>query len=170
MRQESGASEAAGDRASRSRSLHDLLAGSTGELGSYVSDHLVAAWHVLEHLAHIFSEPAQGSATGGTAARGLMNDILAREMRGQWTPRRLRRSFLRWGHQLGRLLRKTRLEILESELHLGNLGIELLGRAAIAHPLQGGDLEAQLLELELLGDDESFGGFECDAVLEYDAL
>jgi len=57
------------------------------------------------------------------------------------------------------LLGEARLEILQSQLHLVDLGIELLGGASVFHALQACDLKAQLLELEFLGDDESFGDF-----------
>ena len=63
-----------------------------------------------------------------------------------------------------------RLEILERQLHLSDLGIELLGGAAVLHALQACDLKAQLLELEFLKEKKCFGGFELRAAFEHDAL
>src|SRR5215831_13697912 len=81
-------------------------------------------------------------------------------MRRQRSTRRLYGRVFRDGPQMFGLLSETRLEILKRQLHLRDLGIELLGGAAVPYALQARDLEAQLLELKFLRDDERFGSFE----------
>jgi hypothetical protein len=55
-------------------------------------------------------------------------------------------------------------------LHLYEFPIELLGGAAVLHAFEICDLEAQLLELKFLGNQEGLGDFELAAALENDAL
>ena len=91
-------------------------------------------------------------------------------MRRQRSTHRLCGKLFRNWPQVFGLLGKTRLEVLQGELHLRDLGIELLGGAPILHALQAGDLKAQLLEFEFLRDEARFGGFERRAVLAHQVL
>jgi len=87
----------------------------------------------------------------------------------QRPPSRLLGRLLRCGSHLEWLGSEACLQILNRELHLQQFPIELFGGAAVLHALQVRDLKAQLLELEVLGDQEGFGGFELDAALEQNA-
>ena len=80
-----------------------------------------------------------------------MHDLLARQLNGQWPAHGLGRSGRRRA-QRGRQGRRSRFEVLDGELELGDLAVELLGGAPVARALQHRDLEAQLLVEQLLGD------------------
>jgi len=155
MGQEPGACKPAGDRTAGRRCLHDALAGGATELGSYVPDHPIAFRHILDHLTDVLAHRPQYPTAGRACARCLVNDLLARQSRRQrascWLSlgRLLRRSgLLREGCSSG-------LQILQGQLHLSELTVQLLGGAAVPGALEAGDLKAQLLQLDLLGDHET---------------
>jgi hypothetical protein len=74
----------------RRRWLRDLLAVSAGEFLAYRLDDLPLAWDRLKRLGYVFAELRQPAATTGWAStRHGNDDTLARQMIGQWLPRRL---------------------------------------------------------------------------------
>src|SRR5882724_8474335 len=95
VREKSRTRQAACDRPAGICGLHDALTTDTGELRAHVADDLVALRNVLNHLADIFAQRPQRTATGRAAARGCMQDLLARQMLWQCETRRLLRRRLR---------------------------------------------------------------------------
>ena len=81
------------------------------QLGANMPDHLEARRYVLQHLRHVFAEPAQlGAAIGTNALSGFVLVGLARQVLWQWPSRRSRRyKKVRGGIRLApRLLPTTR--------------------------------------------------------------
>src|ERR1700688_3887008 len=146
------AGEATLNRTARRQWLHDPLADRAGKLGPYMLDYFEVARHVLEHLGDILAEWAQLASTIRARAGVLVQDLLAGKLGRQWPTSWLLGGLLRRGSHLGGLRGEACLEILDAELHLHELPIELLGGATVLHPLEVGDLEAQLLELKFLGN------------------
>src|SRR6266478_9707296 len=121
MSEERRTCQSAGDRTAGCTRLHDLLARPTGELRAHVPDDLVAPRHVLDHLADILTEATQGPAASRARAGGGVNDILARQVCRQSTAHRFYRSLLRRRPQRLWRLGQRGLEVLQGELHLGDL-------------------------------------------------
>jgi hypothetical protein len=63
-----------------------------------------------------------------------------------------------------------RFSILEREFQLRDLGIELLGGAPELHALQARELEAQLLDLDIAGDQDRLDGLEGGLLLADETL
>jgi hypothetical protein len=134
-----------------------------------VPDYLEVARHVLEHLGDVLAQWAQLASTIRARAGVLVNDLIAGKLARQWPTSRLLGQLLRCGSHLEGLGGKACLEILDAELHLQQFPIELLGGATVLHALEVGDLETQLLELEVFEDQQGFGGFKLGTVLEDNA-
>ena len=142
-----------GDRMVRRRRLHHGLAKAAGEGLTNVTDDLEAAWHVVEGLGHVGADPAQSAAAVRTAAGAGMDNLLARQMFGQRSSRRLGGLFAccldRCGHSRnGRdPLRMVLIERLDRQLELLDGALDLLRRAAKLGALEPGKLEPKLLDL-----------------------
>ena len=144
--------EATLNRTARRQRLHDPLAAPARELRAHVLDYFEVARHILEHLGDVLAEGTQLASAIRTRAGVLVQDHLAGKLGRQWPTSRLLGRLLRSRSHLDGLCGEARLEILDRELHLHKLPIELLGGATVLHALEVSDLEAQLLELEFLGN------------------
>jgi hypothetical protein len=126
----------------RRRRLRDGLAGPAGELLAHIRDHLPLARDQLQRLGHILADLAQPLVATAWADRGRgINDALSRQMRGQWTARRLASLERRYGDRLGRRCRfglcnvffqvgKLKLKLVEQRATLARLS-ELLPRSGL---------------------------------------
>src|SRR5690606_34684154 len=63
LREQRSRRQTAFDRSRRRRRLHDARARATRKLRAHVTDHLEAAWNVVELLGSIFAELSQHVAT-----------------------------------------------------------------------------------------------------------
>jgi hypothetical protein len=137
--------------------LQDGFAGPAGVARPDVADHLQPRRHLLQHLGHVLPEPGQAGRVGAAAAAGedgLVQDCLARQVRGQRAaqrrPQRLVRLALRPACLLRRrlALRLVLLEVADQHLELADLGGEPLGGLAVAVAPQRRELDLELFDLE----------------------
>jgi hypothetical protein len=139
VRQRAEGRLAACHRLGRRGRLDDPLAGAAAVLGAQVAHDTPADRHDVEHLIGIGAEPAQRAAAGwacASAGGGLVNDLMARQMRRQRADRcRPLRGLSRNGHArvgaggFGFIL-------FECQLELFDLARQLLGRGAEGHPAE----------------------------------
>ena len=149
MRQEAGTRQSSGDRSARRRRLHDLLAGGATELRPDVADYLEPRRHVFQDLGDILAKGPQSPATGRAVAGGLMHDDLAWQALRQRTARRLGPL----GGGLGLEDRcgfgRARLQLLETQLQLGDRLIELFGGTAELDALQACQFDFELFDFDI---------------------
>jgi hypothetical protein len=98
-------------------------------------DHLPLARDQLQRLGHILADLAQPLvATAWADCRRGINDALARQMRGQWTARRLASLERRYGDRLGR---RCRFGLCNVFFKVGKLKLKLVEqRATLARLLE----------------------------------
>src|SRR5215472_483264 len=122
--------------------LHDALAAAAAELWPDMADHFEASGDLLQDLGHVLAKFTETSTAAARADRTrIMDDLLARQMIGQWPPYRLAPFAAQLiGDTLGRPCRFTFFKILKHQLELRDPGIEFLRGAAELHPPQLGKL------------------------------
>src|ERR1700676_110353 len=91
-------------------------------------------------------------------------------MRRQWAARGLGGKLSCYRYWPGRQRCLPRFGILERQLELSDLGVKLLGGAAELHALQARELKAQLLDLDVAGDQDGLRGLESSLLLEDETL
>jgi hypothetical protein len=148
--EQAGAGAPAGDRVIGRRRRDHGIASAAGQLFAHMPDHLEAAGHVIEGLAHLFADPAQGAAAMRAGAGSRVPHLFARQMLGQWPGRRLlpldrfldRRRYRRRGSSPP--LRLIGFQGLDRQLELLDLARQLL-----RGPAELGAAVARQLELQL---------------------
>jgi hypothetical protein len=167
MRQQSRPGPAAGDRVIRCRRGDHRVASPARQLLAHVPDHLEAAGHVIEGLAHLLADPPQGTAAMRASAGGRVAHFFARQMLGQRPACRLlpvdgvldRRRDNRRGR--GQPLGLVGFQTLDRQLELLDFARQLLRRPSELGPPVARQLEFQFGDLGLrrrrvarhLGDD-----------------
>lgn len=155
MGEQSGTGPAADNWATRCRRLDDRVAASAGKLGANVANHPEVVGHVLEHFAHVLTEPLQRAAAVRAAARlRRMLELLARQVHRQ----RLACGAFGFGTGSDRgngdgALGAHPLKLFERKFQLANGLVELLRAAAELRPAQLRNDEVQALDLGLLRRD-----------------
>jgi hypothetical protein len=95
MRQQIRTRQAILDGPRRSRRFHHSFATGAGELGPYMTNHLVAGRYAFQLFRDIFTELAQGSTAIGAALMcGKVRNNLTRQIFREWLAAWTRRSTL----------------------------------------------------------------------------
>ena len=148
-RQEAGASPRPGNRMERRRRLGDRLAAPASELLAHRLDHLPLTRHHLQRLGDILAQLGQLAAAARAGARCGHHDALARQMGRQ---RRAHRPLAGEADDRGRgggddgsfVLGRTRLQLLELQLHLIEQALPAFGGLPKPVALHLGDQELQM--------------------------
>ena len=156
--QQPGAGQESVHRPARGLGLGDGLAAAAHQLGPYMADDMEAAGLVVEHLADVLADLAQGQATGGAAAAGLVpgrpvHHGSPRQVRRQFTqvrarpPSALAAMLVQRGDVAARFARRDDDNFPTHQLELRVF--QPFAGAAVLHAPQVGDFELELVNREL---------------------
>ena len=115
-----------------------------------MTDHAQAAWYPFELLGNVLTQGAQSTAAGGASfAWRRVHFLVSRQVIWQGTAHRFfaRRLIGRW--HLARRFTLVSLQVLQLQFQLFDLLVELLRLAAELHAPQFGDLQLEMLDLDV---------------------